>query len=125
MKLTYHSFCNQRNGFLLIELLLALALLGSIGLIIGLYQTKVQLYRQAAAQLYQAMNIASSSLEQLRVGLRPMRSHEWQDQIYQIDLQVNSNMTWQQIVITVSWQNVFDKKQSICWEGVCLNPVQV
>lgn len=124
MKLIYHSYVNQRSGFLLIELLLALGLLGGVGLVLGLYQTKVRLYRQAAAQLYQAMNIASNCLEQLQVGLLPAKSSFWKDHVYQINLQVSPNLAWKQLIITVSWQNAFYQKQKISWEGICLNLAQ-
>jgi Tfp pilus assembly protein PilV len=118
MKQSYNSF--KRNGFLLIELLLALGVLASVGLMLGLYQAKVRLYRQAAVQMYGAMTVAGDCLEKLQAGLVPPQTNHWRTERYQVDLKIIPQIGYRQALVTVSWPTVFDRNQQITWEGVCL-----
>ncbi len=113
--------CNfKRNGFLLIELLLALGILSSTGLMLSLYQVRVRLYRQAAAQIYRAMYLAADSLDKLQAAAASVQCSDWQDGPYHITLKIIPQAAWQQVIVTVGWQNAFDRPQQIVWEGACL-----
>ncbi|HLB93963.1 MAG TPA: hypothetical protein VJJ81_01820 [Candidatus Babeliales bacterium] len=121
-KLSLTSRAN-RPAFLLIELLIALALLVSLISLVGSWQLRIMQQADELQQYAQALSLAENILERClaHTDQNLAQSRSWQitnpnnitNTIYKLDLQVQ-NLTktkFNLVQLTVSWQTKFNRQQ--------------
>lgn len=101
-----------KAGFLLIELLLALALLVSLISTLGYWQWQIIQQELAVEQYLQALMLGENVLAELLAGQRPTQRQTWQQQGYQIQLQTpvvatNAQGQFQQLNLQLNWLEQF------------------
>jgi len=114
--------CYQSRGFLIIELLVALGLLASLAILITKYQLQIGLYQKAAQELYQAVALGESEIEELwstnRVPLSKTK------QVNQFTVTVNCIPilvhNYYRVQIAISWLTVLNHSQKINLEVICV-----
>lgn len=93
----------KRGGFLLIEIIIALALSAiSVTIIMNLYAHSVQQYVQARHYL-ESTNIAINVLERWYVGVPPA---SYNKDIYTVDVTIHKELTFlETIQVKISWRH--------------------
>ncbi|HLB41147.1 MAG TPA: hypothetical protein VJJ83_05130 [Candidatus Babeliales bacterium] len=105
----------SKVGFLLIELLLALALLVSLISTLGYWQWQIIQQGRAWEQYLQALVVADNSLIRLLAGDLPRQNQHWQHGDFTVATQVQSlpsigSKAFQTIQLRVSWQERFTQQ---------------
>lgn len=105
-----------RTGFLLIELLLALALLVSLISTIGYWQWQIMQQGWAEEQYLRALVVAENSLNRLMAGAVLRQSQRWQQGPYHLEIVVQpvtaaAAKTFQTLRVQVSWLEQFTQQR--------------
>jgi len=110
------------KGFLIIELIVALGLLAILILVISEYQLQVQLYRQAAKQLYSATSKCEDLIESLWAGVNlPINQVIISDE-FKIDISSvpGPNQAFKYVQVSASWVSALKRPQKIRFDVICL-----
>ncbi len=113
----------NNKGFLIIELLVALGLLAIFILLLGKYQLQLNLYKQAASQLYQATNLCENIIEELLAGAHPLKSQSRLIDNFTISTSITPGpgQAFCYVEVCANWLCVLERNHKIKFETICLN----
>lgn len=102
--------------------MVALAVFAVLVLAISSYQLRVQLYRQAAWQLYSATNICENMIEEWWTGKSLPMNQTIINAPFEIKTTITPgpNQAFKFVQIRVSWISVLKQSQTIKFDVICL-----
>jgi Tfp pilus assembly protein PilV len=117
------DFINYQ-GFLILELLLAITIFIIFVVSLGKYQQQILMYQKASQELYLATLICENQLESCWANQKKQsNSAQALDLgIYQVSTTRSPGpmQAYNYVSVRVCWQNCFGKKQAINMDSVCL-----
>ncbi len=102
--------------------MLALAIFAILALAISAYQLRVQLYRQAAQQLYIASSLCENMIEQWRSGASIPTSQTIVSNQFEIKTLVTPgpNQAYKSVQVCATWMSALQRLQTIKFDIICL-----